>query len=158
MYRVVRFTAAAVAGLLASGFFVLSAQAGGFNHVSASAQITTIGGTNTLRVKHLESSSSSATISNYGSSAHGNGFSSTITTTTNGAFAVTNKRSVQRGSAYANNHFAGATGLSASAVKVQSSDGSYFVYKGYVATGVGLTPNGSEAAIGGYSQSASGNN
>lgn len=156
MFRVLPLSAAATLGLLAIALPLQSSQAGGYNHISASSQIVSIGGTRTLKVLHTETAGASATISRRGSSGIGYGNSSTYTDAGPYATATTNKRSVQAASGYASSQAAGATGFSASAVKVQSSDGSYYLYKGWVATGVALTPNGSEAVIGGYAQSASG--
>jgi hypothetical protein len=102
--------------------------------------------TGTLYVRHSDSAAASAFVKKSKSGATGSGNSNTYVETAPGVTAVVQRTTVQRGTAYADNATASGTGASYTAVKVQASDGSYFVYKGSALAGASVGPGGATSS------------
>lgn len=107
-----------------------------------------------FKVDHTEIGSASATVSSDGEA--GTGFAYSNTEIQNGAGITSWKRSVQRTSGSASNGQASGSGFSASFVKVRTSDGKYYIFKGMANTGASASSSGSTSSRLGLAQSAGG--
>lgn len=105
-------------------------------------------------VDHTETASASASVGSDGES--GSGFAYSNTEIQNGAGVKSWKRSVQRTSGSASNGQASGSGFSASFVKVRTSDGKWYIFKGMANTGASASASGTTSSQSGLAQSAGG--
>lgn len=105
-------------------------------------------------VDHTEIASASATVGSDGEA--GSGFAYSNTEIQNGAGVTSWKRSVQRTSGSTSNGQASGSGFSASFVKVRTSDGKYYIFKGMANTGASASASGTTSSQSGLAQSAGG--
>lgn len=107
-----------------------------------------------FRVRHTESAGATAQTGVNGESAFG--FGSSETDIESSAGATSHKRTVQRGSAYAANGSASASGFSATLMKVRTNDGKWYVFRGYANAGATAGPGGTSGSGAGFARSAGG--
>jgi len=105
-------------------------------------------------VTHTELSGAEVKIGPGGETAFGYGSSDTKIQTDSGATSW--KRSIQRGNAHAAKGAGNASGFSASFVKVQTSDGKFYMFKGMTDTSASVGPDGTSTKKYGIAKSASG--
>jgi hypothetical protein len=107
-----------------------------------------------FRVRHTEAAGATASTSAGGES--GYGFGSSDTDIETGGDALSWKRSVQRTSGYAANGTASGSGFSASFVKVRTSDGKYYIFKGLASASASAGSGGATSSKYGIAKSAGG--
>jgi hypothetical protein len=107
-----------------------------------------------FHVSHTESAGATAQTDANGETAYG--FGSSETNIESGSGVISLKRSVQRSSGYAANGSASASGSTATLLKVRTSDGRWYVFRGYASAGASAGPNGTATSQGGFARSAGG--
>lgn len=107
-----------------------------------------------FKVDHNETASASATVASNGEA--GSGFAYSNTEIQNDAGITSWKRSVQRTSGSAANGQAGGSGFTASFVKVRTSDGKYYIFKGMANTAASASASGTTSKNSGLARSAGG--
>ncbi len=107
-----------------------------------------------FRVRHQESAGALAKTDAHGET--GYGFGSSDTHITSDAGVISLKRSVQRSSGHAENGSASASGMSATLLKVRTSDGKWYAFRGYASTGASAGPGGAATSQAGFARSAGG--
>jgi hypothetical protein len=149
-----------------SAVFPATALAGGFN--GGSGQYSAITPQNAqailsyadrhqdgnFKVDHTESASAEATTGPGGET--GSGYAYSNTDIESDASVKSWKRSVQRTSGSASNGQASGSGFSASFVKVRTSDGKYYIFKGMANTSASASASGTASSTSGIARSVGG--
>ena len=107
-----------------------------------------------FRVDHTESASAEAKVGPGGES--GSGYAYSDTNIESDASVKSWKRSVQRTSGSASNGQASGSGFSASFVKVRTSDGKYYVFKGMANSNASASASGTTSGTSGIARSVGG--
>ncbi len=107
-----------------------------------------------FRVDHTETAGAYAEIGPKGET--GSGYGQSDTQIESGAGVKSWKRTVQRSSGHTTNGAASGNGFSASFVKIRTSDGKYYMFKGMTSAGASANASGASSQTSGLAKSAGG--